>query len=151
MSFSSSCFWVGCSFCLRWNATYCLYILHYSSSERSCAVWQLGPWQYYLSFYFQILAKYLAHSWVCVNCSVVSDSLWPHGLYVTCQAPLFMAFPRQEYWSGLLFSFSRGSSWPRDWTWVSCIAGGFFTVWSIREAHDYHSLNTNFSQKGCYD
>ena len=24
-------------------------------------------------------------------------------------------------------SFCRGSSWPRDWTWVSCIAGGFFT------------------------
>ena len=23
--------------------------------------------------------------------------------------------------------FSRGSSWPKDWTWVSCIAGGFFT------------------------
>ena len=26
-------------------------------------------------------------------------------------------------------SFSRGSSWPRDQTWVSCIAGGFFTAW----------------------
>ena len=24
--------------------------------------------------------------------------------------------------------FSRGSSWPRDWTWVSHIAGTFFTV-----------------------
>ena len=24
--------------------------------------------------------------------------------------------------------FSRGSSGPRDWTQVSCIAGGFFTV-----------------------
>ena len=23
---------------------------------------------------------------------------------------------------------SRGSSWPRDRTWVSCIAGGFFTT-----------------------
>ena len=31
--------------------------------------------------------------------------------------------------------FSRGSSWHRDWTWVSCIAGRFFTVWTIREAH----------------
>ena len=29
---------------------------------------------------------------------------------------------------------SRGSSPTRDWTWVSCIAGGFFTVWSTREA-----------------
>ena len=25
-------------------------------------------------------------------------------------------------------SFSRGSSWLRDWTHVSCIAGGFFTT-----------------------
>ena len=27
-------------------------------------------------------------------------------------------------------SFSRGSSWPRDWTWVSCIAGRRFTIWA---------------------
>ena len=26
--------------------------------------------------------------------------------------------------------FSRGSSWPRDWTQVSCIAGRRFTVWA---------------------
>ena len=31
--------------------------------------------------------------------------------------------------------FSRGSSRPRDQTWVSCIAGGFFTIWATREAH----------------
>ena len=29
-------------------------------------------------------------------------------------------------------SFSRGSFWPRDQTLVSCIAGGFFTVWATR-------------------
>ena len=27
--------------------------------------------------------------------------------------------------------FSRGSFWPRDWTQVSCVAGGFFTVWEL--------------------
>ena len=31
-------------------------------------------------------------------------------------------------------SFSRGSSRPWDWTWVSCIAGRFFTIWATREA-----------------
>ena len=31
-------------------------------------------------------------------------------------------------------SFSRGSSWPRGQTRVSCIAGRFFTVWATREA-----------------
>ena len=30
--------------------------------------------------------------------------------------------------------FSRGSSQPRDWTCVSCIAG-FFTIWATREAN----------------
>ena len=30
--------------------------------------------------------------------------------------------------------FSRGSSWPRDWTQVSHIAGRFFTIWAIRKA-----------------
>ena len=44
-----------------------------------------------------------------------------------------MGFPREEHWSGLPFSSSRGSSRPRDQTRVSCIAGGFFTCWAIRE------------------
>ena len=30
--------------------------------------------------------------------------------------------------------FSRGPSWPRDRTWVSHIAGRYFTVWVPREA-----------------
>ena len=30
--------------------------------------------------------------------------------------------------------FSRGSCQPRDWTWVSQIAGGFLTIWATREA-----------------
>ena len=28
--------------------------------------------------------------------------------------------------------FSRGSSQPRDWTWISCIAGRFLTIWATR-------------------
>ena len=33
--------------------------------------------------------------------SVMSDSVTPWT--VACQAPLFMGFPRQEYWNGLPF------------------------------------------------
>ena len=33
----------------------------------------------------------------------------------------------------VVISFSRGSSQPRDWTGISCIAGRFFTVWATRE------------------
>ena len=32
------------------------------------------------------------------------------------------------------YPFSSGSSQPRDWTQVFCIAGGFFTSWATREA-----------------
>ena len=35
--------------------------------------------------------------------------------------------------------FSRGSSRPRDGTWVSCMAGGFFTIWATREAPGFLS------------
>ena len=30
--------------------------------------------------------------------------------------------------------FSRGCYWPKVWTWVSCFAGGFLTIWVTREA-----------------
>ena len=32
------------------------------------------------------------------------------------------------------YPFSTGSSQPRNWTGVSCIAGRLFTNWAIREA-----------------
>ena len=35
-------------------------------------------------------------------------------------------------WFDLLASM--GSSWPRDWTWVSCLAGRFFTTRATWEA-----------------
>ena len=58
--------------------------------------------------------------------SVVSDSLQPHGLYTPWNSP------GQN--TGEAFPFSRGSSQPRNWIQVSCIAGGFFTSWATREA-----------------
>ena len=38
---------------------------------------------------------------------------------------------RIQLWVVILFS--RGSSWIRDQTLVSCIAGRFFTIWATRE------------------
>ena len=40
--------------------------------------------------------------------------------------------PRILGW--VAYPFSRGSSQPRNRTGVSCITGGFFTNWAIREA-----------------
>ena len=73
---------------------------------------------------------------VCVSLSVLSDSLWPRGLCsppLSMAAPLSMEFSRQEYWSGGCHSLSRGSSWPRNWTQVPCIACRFFTVWATEK------------------
>ena len=36
--------------------------------------------------------------------------------------------------------FSRGSSWPRDWTWVSCIASRFLTIWVHRNEGQFSSV-----------
>ena len=38
----------------------------------------------------------------------------------------------------LVTPFSRGSSWPRDRTQVSHIAGRFFTIWATRQAPAHH-------------
>ena len=45
-----------------------------------------------------------------VSCSVVSNSVGPHGL--KRQAPLSMGFSRPEYWSGIATPLSRGSPQP---------------------------------------
>ena len=42
--------------------------------------------------------------------------------------------PRILEW--VAYPFSRGTSWPRNQTGVSCIAGGFFTSWATRETHN---------------
>ena len=101
------------------------------------------------------------------SCSVVSDSLRPHGLYSLWNFPgqnmevgsLSLPqgiFPTQGSNPGLphyrqilyqlshrrsprilewvTYSYSNGSSRTSSWTRVSCIAGGFFTNWAIREA-----------------
>ena len=61
-----------------------------------------------------------------------SATLWTIAL----QAPLSMGFPRWEYWGGggLPFPLSRGSSWPRDQTWVFCIGRQILYHWATREA-----------------
>ena len=66
---------------------------------------------------------------------------------VAHQAPPSMGFYRQEYWSGVPFAFSRGSSRPRDRTQVSHIAGRRFNLCATREALKYK--NTVF-QKTSY-
>ena len=70
----------------------------------------------------------------CVHpCSVLSDSANPWT--VTCQTPSSVEFSKQEHWS-VAISFSRESSWARDWTWISCIGRQILyhcTTWEALE------------------
>ena len=44
--------------------------------------------------------------------------------------------PRILEW--VAYPFSKGTSWPRNWTGVSYIAGRFSTSWVTREAQSHH-------------
>ena len=67
------------------------------------------------------------------SCSVMSNSLKPHGLYIV------HGILQARILEWVVFPFSRGSSQPRDQTPVSRIAGRFFTSWITREAQEYWS------------
>ena len=60
----------------------------------------------------------------------VSDFLRPHGL---SSSAVQGDSPGKNTGVDCMPS-SRVSSWHRDWTQLSLIAGGFFTVWATREA-----------------
>ena len=51
--------------------------------------------------------------------AVVSDSLWPRGRLPGSSVPGILQARILEW---VVIPFSRGSSWPRDRTWVSCIS-----------------------------
>ena len=67
-----------------------------------------------------------------VSRSVVSDSLWPQRVCNAGSSAHGILQTRILEW--VTIPFSRGSSWPRDWTQVSRIAGRFFNFWATREA-----------------
>ena len=91
-----------------------------------CFTWQLVLKNPILWILGWKSSPYLGES---VSHSVMSNSAIP----MKCSLPgssvhgIFQA--RILKWVAILFS--RGSSQPRDWTWVSCMAGRFFTIWVI--------------------
>ena len=70
--------------------------------------------------------------------SVMSTSLQPHG---HCRLPgSFVHSNSPGKNTGVCcHAFLPGISQPRDWTKVSCLAGGFFTTWVTWEAQEYWS------------
>ena len=86
--------------------------------------------------------------WMCMLAcsvtSVVSDAAIPW--IVAHQAPLSMGILRARILEWVATPSSRESFKHRDQTQVSHIAGGFFTIWAIREAPDNHSKFTEWSE-----
>ena len=71
--------------------------------------------------------NYTECQWSNGSCSVLSNSLQPHGLYSPWNSP------GQDTGVGSL-SFLQGIFPTRDQTQVSCIADRFFTSWATRVA-----------------
>ena len=67
-----------------------------------------------------------------VSRSVVSDSL----RLMDCSPPVSSVngILQARILQWVAIPISRGSSWSRDQTCISCIAGRFFTIWATREA-----------------
>ena len=53
---------------------------------------------------------------------------------VVCQGSFVHGILQARILKWVAISFSRGSSWPRDQTQVSSIAGNFFTDWATRDS-----------------
>ena len=51
--------------------------------------------------------------------------------------------------AGNLISGSSAFSQPRDWIWVSCIVGKFFTVWATRDAWNCYSKRFSYLLRLC--
>ena len=122
----------------------------------------------YLQMWFMEFSK---------SCSLVSDSLWlmdytVHGILQarklewvafpfsrgssnpgtepkspTLQADFLPSEPPGKPKDTGVDPFSTGSSWFKNWTGVSCIAGRFFTSWAPREALIYGEGGLNIKNK----
>ena len=76
---------------------------------------------------------------LCEVVPVVSDSLWPHGLYSPPGSSVH-GVPQARILEWVAISSSMGSSRPRDQAQLSHIAGRFFTVWATRKAQSLLSV-----------
>ena len=94
------------------------------NSENEQERWGHGLYNFKMGIHHQrkvsVVVLSLSRVWLLLDCSLSSSSV-----YGAVQA-------RMLEWVAI--PFSRGSSQPRDQTWVSCIAGRFFTIWATREA-----------------
>ena len=90
--------------------------------------WNFLPAPYSLLVFTGFFAWDSLHSWVCMLSHFSHVQLLASLWTVALQVPLSMGFSQARILEWVAIFFTRGSSQPRDWTWVSCIAGRFFTT-----------------------
>ena len=78
--------------------------------------------------------------WACMSAKLLQSrlTLWD-PMDCSLQAPLSMGIFQARILGWVAMPFSSGSSQPRDRTQVSCITGGFFTVWVTIEVSQFPS------------
>ena len=103
------------------------YIKHWEQLFPTRIWWKLHMWGTYWSFLVTTFCLCVVRVQLCPTLCDPMDGSLPsssvHGIFQT----------RTLEW--VATSLSSGSSWPRDWTHISCIAGRFFTCWVISIAH----------------
>ena len=76
----------------------------------------------------------------CFSCVQLFSTLWT----VACQAPLYMGFSRQEYWSGLPFpppGHHHDPGIKPTSLMPTALVGGFFTTSVTKEALKYMHIS----------
>ena len=106
-------------------------------NNKTTASWQNKKMKYIL-FEIANMVPLAIWGWVCACYvdSVVSDSLWPHG-HCSLLGSSVHGILQVRILQWVAIPFSRGSSWPRDWTHVShvsCIGRWVPYHWATREA-----------------
>ena len=123
-----------------------VFLIHSSIDKHlGCLLqWRMLQWAWEYRYLFQVIVLFPLHLYVEVGlldhmvwkvCESVSFSVVSDWSPMDCSPPgscvCGIVQPRILRWVAI--PLSRRTSQPMDRTWVSCIAGGFFTIWAIRE------------------
>ena len=106
----------------------CSELFVFASVAFACGVRCKNSWQRLMprSFVRSFIHSFMSVAQLCLTlCDPIDCSPPGSSVHVILQARIleWVAMP-----------FFRGSSWPRNWTRVSCTACRFFTFWATREA-----------------
>ena len=101
----------------------------------------------HLFIYCNIVVIYSEQQYACKNvclvaqsCPTLCDPLPGFSVHGIFQARIL---------EWIAISSSRGSSWPRDWIWVSCMTGRFFTIWATGKSPSFLLGNAQSPELPC--